>query len=251
MRRTSLGGLVALILTAFLSWGLHSRAVAQPAPEAPSCEDLVAQPGALGYRVRGRYCEGLYVQPVRSVLRLAALLGAAARAPGAGLLAVDIPAGLPAGPLRLRVASRDPSVPYQLDAAIAAGQFTWPARDVVEPVFGPRAALDAVAWINRGRPVFVPVALSGGAETRSGPTRATGPRAAIISTIPMEGYTARLVAETRQVSFAHEARLRPATTRLELQLPGSLRPGTYELWLTVRLLGSAIPEQQSWLMRLP
>lgn len=251
MQRTGLCGLVALILAAPLLWAPHSSAMAQSTPEAPPCADVVAQPGALGYRARGRYCEGLYVQPVRSVLRLAALLGAEAGPPGTGLLAVNAPAGLPAGILRLRVASRDPGVPYQLDAAMTAGQFTWPARDVVEPVFGPRAALDAVAWIDLVQPVFVPVALTGGAETRSGATRTAGPRAAIISTIPMEGYAARLVTETGQVSFVHEARLRPATTRLELQLPGSLRPGTYELWLTARLLGSAIPEQQRWLMRLP
>ena len=245
----------ARVLAAFLILELPlmvlcPHAVAQLSPARTTvCDDLVPQPGALGYRARGRYCEGLYVQPVRSVLQLAALLAPTAQPAEAGQLAVIVPPAAAAGDHRLRVTARDPGVPYQLDASVPAGLFAWPAREVVEPVLGAAPALDAVAWTGRERPHYVPVAFVGAAP-RAG-TATAGARAAILSTVPVESYVARLVAPGGGVPFTRELRLRPAATRIELDLPGHLAPGSYELWLRVRLLGAGAPEQQSWLVRLP
>ena len=213
------------------------------------CDDLEPQPGTLGYQLRGTYCEGLYVQPVRSLLRLAALIAPTAQPAEAGQIVVILPTASRVEEYRLRVTARDPSIPYQLDARVSGRRFAWPARDVVQPVLGAKPALDVLAWTGRDQPLFVPVALVDG-DLRVSKT-GSGPIAAILSTVPIESYAARLIAPGGSVSFMRTVRPHTPVPRIELDLPAHLRSGSYELWVRVRLLGVAAPEQQSWRVRIP
>lgn len=245
------GRLRNAIATVVLALAGVSTAQGQSRPSSmpPVCDRLVPQSGVLGYAARGDYCEGLYVQPVGSILRLVALQSRGAGPAEAGQLTATIPAAAAGISYHLRLTAADPGVPYQLDASVREGRFAWPTKAVVDPVLGTKPALDAIAWAGEDLPLFVPVSLAGTGVTVG--TSIAGSRAVILSTVPVEDYTAHLLGPSGQMAFSRDVRLRPAATRIELDLPPRLAVGTYQLWLRVRLLGIPAPEQQSWRMRLP
>ena len=102
------GRLRNAIATVVLALAGVSTAQGQSRPSSmpPVCDRLVPQSGVLGYAARGDYCEGLYVQPVGSILRLVALQSRGAGPAEAGQLTATIPAA--AAGIRIICASQPP-----------------------------------------------------------------------------------------------------------------------------------------------
>jgi hypothetical protein len=214
------------------------------------CEPLPALQGDLGYRLRDDRCEGLYVRDIASNVRLIALSSTTiVRAPGPGKLVVSVPSHVPGGRYRVRVQSLDPQVNYQLDSWLSNHTFQWPDTIVAGAPIA-REKLGALAWRAEDTELYVPA---------STPTAPPVPRkgkppvavAFVESTVPIEGFTARLNAESGppQVPLSSESAL--PSRLLELSIPAGLKSGVYELWVRVRLFGESTPESHSWRVWLP
>jgi hypothetical protein len=218
-------------------------ALAQPL----QCERLQPQKGELAYRLRGEYCEGLFVQDTSSSVRLKALI-AAGTAPSAEsrTLRAALLSPSPASGHRVRVQSLDPRIHYQLDAIVpASGAFSWSAAEVIERAAMRRADLAPLAWTTSRPVTYVPVSLGDSAPS----SRAV--RAIFETTVPVEGYVARLTPEQEARPEDLKTRSALPASLLEFDIPARSAPGRYTFWLRVRLLGEAVPEQQSWLLWLP
>ena len=208
------------------------------------CEPLAPQKNALGYRLRGGYCEGLFVQDTSSSVRLKALVALSPAASGVAQTMRAVPLA-PSGNYRIRVQSLDSRIHYQLDAIIpASGSFSWPA-ELIDRAALRRTDLAPLAWTDSRPSVYVPVALGSPLEK---PPLAV--RAIFESSVPVVSYVARLAAEQGGESRELNSRSALPATYLEFDLP-AWASGRHTFWLRVRLLGEAEPEVRNWLLWLP
>lgn len=219
----------------------------------PPCDNLSPQEGVLGYQVRGDRCEGMFVQDIRSNLRLKSLMApsGATSSPGENMLSAVLPSSAPKMQYHLRINSLDPRVHYQLDTLIPdGGVFRWPVGDVVGRVPLDASELVPLSWTTSEPVFYVPVSFPSAAPFAPG----IEPKTAIViieSTVPIQQYVARLKSEVTGVRTDLTAHTVLPTTRLEFALPERDSPGHYTLWLRVRLLGESQPEGQSWALWLP
>jgi hypothetical protein len=223
---------------------LSLQAVAALA-QTMQCERLSPQKGELAYRLRGAYCEGLFIQDTSSSVRLKGLVAVyPGTTSGAKTMRAVPLTPSPAG-YRMRVQSLDPGIHYQLDALVpASGGFQWPT-EIVDKAGLQRTQLAPLVWTQSKPAAYVPVSLD--------PPPAAQPvmlRAIFESSVPVTDYVASLTAEQGGAGIALTSRSALPATVLEFDLPRS-QPGRHTFWLRVRLLGEAQPESQNWLLALP
>jgi hypothetical protein len=220
---------------------------------APPCANLTPQSGELGYQQRGDRCEGIFVQDIRSNVRLKSVLAPleSASSPVEKELQLMLLPDTPPAQYQLRVTSLDPRVHYQLDAFIPdGGVFNWPETDVVSRIPIKLSDLAPLTWSVSEPVYFVPVLFSAAtARTQDFDSKAV--YVIIESTVPIQQYSARLIYEkSGELKQLTALSVLPAT-QIELALPSHNSSGYYTLWLRVRLLGESQPEGQSWTFWLP
>lgn len=220
-----------------------------------TCTEVEPQAGEFGYAFRGNRCEGLFIAPIRSSVRLKALLGPSAATDAVpGVVTISLPEGAPAGLYEVEVQPLDPSEPYRLKAPIATREsFSWPVDEVLGPVGIDAGELGVLSLALEDPSHYVPAYFpSSRAATELDPDSVAA-LVVVESTVPVQQFVANLSAEGNS-SATHvvlRSRVPLPATQVELPVPRQLESGLYRLWLTVRLLGQARPEQQSWVLWLP
>jgi hypothetical protein len=223
------------------------------ATSAPPCADLTPQKGELGYQQRGERCEGIFVQDIRSHVRLKSVFVPLDPVTPAAEndLRLALPADTPSSQHQIRVSSLDPRVHYQLDAIVSDKQiFTWPKADVINKLSIEPSDLAPLSWSVSEPAYYVPVsAPSALASTQNSST--TDVHVIIESRIPIQDYAAKLISKKSGLPKRLTASSALPTTQLGFVLPPRDSSGQYTLWLRVRLLGESQPEGHSWTLWLP
>jgi len=222
---------------------------------AMTCTEVEPQVGLYGYILRGSRCEGLFVAAIRSSVRLKSFLGPSAAAdtvPGA--VTVALPGAAPSGWYIVEVRSLDPTEPYLVKAAIAADELlSWPVDEVLGPAGIDVGELGVLSLALDDSSHYVPAYLPSSRAANGLDPDSVSALVVVESTVPVQQLVADLIAEgdSSVTPVALESRSPLPATQVELLIPRGLTPGFYRLWLTVRLLGEARPEQQSWAFWLP
>ena len=126
-------------------WGSVALAMGPAAAWAQCDQSLRPVEGAAGYRARGERCEGIYVSPISSTVRLLSLVRGDIEyhlSPGSDVVVT----ALHNSALHVRAVALVPGAYYRMDARLAAAALVWPVADVLlEMGLGPDD-LGVFAW---------------------------------------------------------------------------------------------------------
>lgn len=228
-----------------------SFAVPSQIAAAPPCADLVSQGGENGYQARGSYCEGLFVEDIRSSVRLRAIVEDFDVSDVAGMptLHVSVPGQAPSDEYRLEIHSLDPRVNYQLDTLIPAnGLFSW-SVEIIESAGIDPSVLRPLAWADTDPVFYVPVSFPHATVPSAGTDLEV--LAIFESTVPIVQYVAWLSPESGGQRIEPTSTSRLPATQLVLVMPSLPVNGYYKLWLRVLLVGERDPELLSYKLWLP